>query len=184
MFHQFIFDHLRPLRTTLIYSCLIFISIASSYGQVEDIDEMVRIEVLEGQVKHYYGLEKLEGLLDISSHYEKKNGRKSIRYARQAVILAEEIFLSDNGEYKTDSTNLLPKSYIRLGRSYFYNDKFIDSKEAFDNTSLFCMSHQYQPGIRESEIYLEKIDSLASGGQDMKRGFLSQTFKSLGKSVV
>lgn len=151
----------------------------SGFAQTENLEEQVHIEILESRIKHLYGVEKLEGLIELSTYFEKTNGRKSTRYARQAVILSEEIFLDENGNYSADTSHFLPKSYIRLGRAYYYNDKFIDSKETFNETSLFCNKHDYQPGIQKSAFFLNKIDSLASGGQEMKRGFISQSFKSL-----
>ena len=148
-------------------------------AQSENLDEQIRIEILESRVKHFYGVEKLDALIDLANFFEKSNGRKSTRYARQALLLAEEIFLDENQSYKQDTGYFLPKSYIRLGRSYYFNSKYVDAKEVFEKVDQFCQEIAFLAGIEESTLFLDKIDSMASSGQDVERGFLSQSLKSL-----
>jgi hypothetical protein len=90
----------------------------AGFAQDNDLDEKVRIEILEARVKYFYGVEKLDALLDLTGYYTKLNDRKAIRYAKQAVILVEEIFLDEQGQSIPDSSNFLPKSYLHLGKAY------------------------------------------------------------------
>jgi tetratricopeptide (TPR) repeat protein len=149
------------------------------FTQDDVLDEKVRIEILEARVKYFYGVEKLDALLDLSGYYTKLNDRKAIRYARQTVILVEDIFIDEQGQAVTDSSNRLARSYIHLGKAYYANNKFIDAKESFDKANVISQNISFERGISESELYLGKIDSLVQGGQEVKRGFLSKSFKSL-----
>lgn len=167
-----------PTQLYLLLMIFLAMPIVCS-GQDEDLDERIRIEVLEGQVKSMYGREKLMALIDISNFYTERSGRKATRYGRQAVILAEDMFVDDIGNATSDPLQLHPKSYVQLGRAYYHNNKYIDAKEAFEKAAELASSASYEEGVNVSGSYLSLIDSLANAGQDMKRGFISQSFKSL-----
>lgn len=162
---------------------LLFLVPEIGFAQDEDLTEMIRIEILEVRVRYFHGVKKFDALLDLSDHYTKINGRKATRYAKQAVMLAEEVFLNEDGQPRADSIHRLPKSYIQLGKAYYSNNKFLDAKEAFDFANNISQNNNFIAGISESALYLDKIDSLAQGGQEIKRGFLSQSFKSIESKV-
>ena len=118
------------LRT--VFFIMLFLIQTVGFTQEVDLDEQIRIEILESRVKHFYGIEKFDALLDLSAHYTKVNGRKATRYARQAVMLADEILIDELGQSRSDSTNRLPACYIQLGKAYYYYNKYMDAKETFD----------------------------------------------------
>lgn len=165
----------------IVALCFSLLFMISSVGFTQDggVAEKIRVEKLESQVKNFYGVEKFDALLDLCSYYTKINGRKSTRYGKQAVMLAEEIFLGDDGQALPDSTNRFPRSYIQLGKAYYFYNKFIDAKETFDQASERSKNNDFIAGISQSALFLDRIDSLALSGQEVKRGFLSQSIKSL-----
>ena len=122
-----IFQNLR-----IVFFIILSLIQSVGYTQEVDLDEQIRIEILESRVKHFYGIEKFDALLDLSAHYTKVNGRKATRYARQAVMLADEILIDEQGHSRSDSANRLPGCYIQLGKAYYYYNKYMDAKETFD----------------------------------------------------
>jgi len=160
----------------ILFLCIIF---WVANAQDQSLDESIRIEILESRVKYLFGIEKLNGLIELSEYYTINNGRKATRYAKQAFILAEEMFLDAYGKTKTDSSNYLPKTYLQLGKAYFHYNKFIDAKDAFDHADKASINNNYEAGISEARLYLDKIDSLAQSGVDINRNFFSQSIKSL-----
>lgn len=158
----------------------LFLFPGSGFAQDDDLNEMVRIEILESRVKHFYGVEKYDALIDLSDHYTKINGRKATRYAKQAVTLAGEIFVDEQGNPKPDLANRHPNGYIQLGKAYYFDHKFLDAQEAFVQANKISQTNNFLTGISESEVYLAKIDSLVEGGQEIKRNFFSQSLKSIG----
>ena len=160
----------------ILFLCIIF---WVANAQDQSLDESIRIEILESRVKYLFGIEKLNGLIELSEYYTINNGRKATRYAKQAFILAEEMFLDAYGKTKTDSSNYLPKTYLQLGKAYFHYNKFIDAKDAFDHADKASINNNYEAGISEARLYLDKIDSLAQSGVDINRNLFSQSIKSL-----
>jgi class 3 adenylate cyclase len=147
--------------------------------QDENLEEQIRIEILEGTHKILNGVEKLEALLDLSNYYTQKNSRKAARYAKQAVILADDIFIDESNQLKPGASNILPGSYIQLGKAYYYSSKFFDSKEAFERAKQLSTTISFVEGVSSAELYLTKIDSLTQTGQELKKGFFSRSFQSL-----
>ena len=89
------------------------------------------------------------------------------------------MFIEDDGTKKADDENLLPESYLQLGKSYFYASKYVDAKEAFEEANDISVANQFRAGIDGSVMYLDKIDSLVESGQELKKGFLSRSIQSL-----
>jgi class 3 adenylate cyclase len=139
----------------------------------------VDIESLENTYKDLYGLDRIEALIDLAHYYESTSGRKATRYAKQAVMMAEEILLDENNEPKADTTSLLGRSYLQLGIANYKNSKYIDAKEALEKARTWSFNLHFSRGIEESDFYLHKIDSLAQGGVDLKKSFLSRSLQSL-----
>ena len=129
--------------------CFLSLSLipGSGFTQDDDLSAMIRIEILEARVKHFYGVEKYDALIDLSGHYTKRNGRKAMRYAKQAVMLAGEIFVDAQGNPKPDSANRHPTGYIQLGKAYYFYNKFMDAKEAFVQANNISQRNNLLTGI-------------------------------------
>jgi len=151
-------------------------------GTSQDVtvkEEQARIEELESTYKSVYGADRIEMLLDIANYYVTTNSRKSIRYAKQAVMLAEEIYLNEDRQLRSDTSTLLPSSYLQLGKSNYAQNKYLDAKEAFNQANTYATIINFHHGVTYSELYMAKIDSLAENGLELKKGFLSRSLQSL-----
>lgn len=91
--------------------------------------ESVEIDSLEQVINQQYGIEKLNSLNKLSAYFHGKNNRKSIRYGKQAVQLAESIFTTDNVLVNEKERIEKLNAHYKLGQIYVDQKKYRLAKQ-------------------------------------------------------
>jgi len=126
-----------------------------------------------------YGMEKLILLNQLSEKYLNENSRKAVRYGKQAVALAENLFPQNKPEQTDTLFYIKVDAYNRLGTAQFVKEHLYDSKVAFSTALEFGINASYNRGITHAENYLARLDSIG-----VKSNIFKQTFNELGIGEV
>lgn len=137
----------------------------------------------EEDLKILYGIERLQTLNQLSVYYKDINERKAYRFARQAVLLGENVVTPSSPTYKTDFKQLA-LAYFQLGEILYMREKYWEAKVNFDSTQSISLKNNYTEHSDQLEFYLRNIDMKADSGM-VKRNLLSKTVGNLnlGKTI-
>ncbi len=134
---------------------------------------------LESSLKQAGGMQRLEILHALTEVYVSTKDRKSVKYGRQAVNLADNLY----GDNVNDS--LWIKSQFLLAKAYYSQEKYFTAKEYFSTVKLISNRNTTPAIVNATTIYLSKIDSIAKTEEGLKQGFFSRTLTdiNLGSSI-
>ncbi|MEM7160900.1 MAG: adenylate/guanylate cyclase domain-containing protein [Bacteroidota bacterium] len=162
--------YFRHLLFVLLALCLSLCPI-EFYGQGKTVEE------LESSLKSSFGLDKLIVLNELSSAYMIHGDRKSLKYAKQAVNLGENIFDLDMLGSDADEKHLL-RAYVQLGQIHFQQDNFIRSKENFEKASVLEQGLNNNAYSADISFHLSEINTLIEEGE-VKESIFSTKIKDL-----
>ncbi|MGB3468019.1 MAG: adenylate/guanylate cyclase domain-containing protein [Cyclobacteriaceae bacterium] len=107
-----------------IFSFFLLIDPLTVRAQVAD-----SIKTLENEYRNLYGVEKLRALNQLTSSYFGRDRKKSVKYGRQAVQLAESIFNEDNKLVNEVDRGQKMIAHHLLGQIYYNQEKYTLAKE-------------------------------------------------------
>ena len=146
-------------------SSFLLVSTFYSYGLVaQDISGLV------DQLKDVGGVERLEILHTLTNHYTNTKDRKSIKYGKQAVKLADNLFSNKI------SDNRWIRSYFLLGKAYYSQQKYYTAKETFIMVDALVSDRTDSDIVDHTSQYLLRIDSIANTEDGLNQNFFSRTF--------
>jgi adenylate cyclase len=132
-------------------------------------------KALEKNLANSYGIEKLILLNDLTGLYLDNDIRKSIKYGKQAVELAEKIISDDSSQIKHEKYYLKVDAYNGLGLAQYFKERYYDAKLNFESALYYGSDIGYEVGIQKAQFYLSKLDSIG-----VKASTLRETFGNLG----
>ncbi|MGI9544643.1 MAG: adenylate/guanylate cyclase domain-containing protein [Cyclobacteriaceae bacterium] len=133
------------------------------------------IEKLEKQLDQKHGIGRLKILNQITEGYLVDEPKKSAKYARQAVILADDIFKGDGRTLYEDDLSLHAESYLLLGKAQYTREKYDEAKEAYEESIRLSKSINDPFAVEMAQRHLSALDSIK---QD-EGGLLKNTFGKL-----
>jgi len=154
--------------------CLAF-CFAFTCPVVAQEDSIARIEK---DHRDLFGLEKLKALNVLSSHYQKENSRKALRYGRQAVALGENIFQFSNTTVDFSERHHQAQSHLLLGKVLYDREDYFDAQENFKAVKSISTQIDQKAYQAEADDYLERIQAMVASGE-IKETFLSKTLGNL-----
>ncbi len=131
----------------------------------------------EQTLKQLSGYEKLVALNELSGLYKESNIKKAVRYGRQAAQMADNFIVSTT-DFDTFENQFFIDCKLNYGKLLYKRENYLDAKKTFEETQLAAIEFQYESGETQANIYLSKIDSLASAGK-VKQNFLSRALSDL-----
>ncbi len=90
----------------------IFLILIISYSSILSLKSQTSISVMESRLKSAKGIDKYELLYDLTKSYLRKSGKKSIKYGKQSLKVAQEL---QNKNLEANSLNLLGTAYLQNG---------------------------------------------------------------------
>ncbi len=156
-----------------LFICLVFLAILVVHGQEKDVKS------LKQAVKSDFGVERLEALNDLTTLYLTKDVKKAIRYGKQAVNLAENIFSYSNALQDDQKRYLKADAHSLLGKAYFFQEKYQEALAQFNKAKLEANQYDHVDENDEVDIYLSKLDSLRETGTNLEGNF----FKNLKNKI-
>lgn len=150
--------------------CLVFTCPA-----IAQEDSIARIEK---EYRNLFGLEKLKALNILSSHYQKENSRKAIRYGRQAVALGENIFQSSNTTVDFSERKHQAHAHLLFGKVLYDREDYFDAQENFKAVKSISVQTENDVFETEADNYLKKIQAMVASGE-IKETFFSKTLGNL-----
>ena len=139
--------------------------------------QQVSIYKLESDLKELHGFERLLALNRLSDHYLPLGSRKALRYSRQAVNLADNLFPT-----KSASDSIEVDAHIRsnflLGQIYFDREVFFESRESLMSARVLSEHYRSDLLIDDIDRYLLDIEDMIESGK-IKEGLLSKAFSDL-----
>lgn len=144
-------------------SCFLLVVLLHSYGLVaQDIGE------LEDRLKDVGGIKRLEILHNLTNHYSNSKDRKSMKYGRQAVKLADNLFGNNINDYRWI------RSYFLLGKSYYSLEKYYSAKETFITVAALANERTDPEIVALTSQYLLRIDSIGKTEDGLKQNYFSK----------
>ncbi len=125
---------------------------------------------LEDGLKDAGGVKRLEILHALTNHYSNMKDRKSIKYGKQGVKLADNLF----GNNINDGRWV--RSYFLLGEAYYSQKKYYTAKKTFTTVDALVNARSNSEIAALTSQYLLRIDSIANTEDGLKQNFLSRTF--------
>lgn len=113
-------------------------------------------KLLEGK----YGVEKLALLNSISKSYQGVHDRKAIKFAKQAVAMADNIFPTIVPEDADDEYYLKVDAYFLLGEARFLKEHYYDAQATFRDALIFAENSGNIVMVSRTEAYLAELDSI------------------------
>lgn len=118
------------------------------------------LETLEKQLDKKYGMDKLIVLNQLTFQYQQLNIRKAIKYGKQAVDIAENLFSDDSLQLEDDHYYLKVDAYNLLGEAHYIKEHYYDAQVNFRAAQTFSKYISYKEGINKAETYLVRLDSI------------------------
>ncbi len=134
---------------------------------------------MEASLKSAGGFERLEILQSLTDHYTRIKNRKSLKYGRQAVKLADNLL----GENVNDIRWIT--SHFLLAKAYYSQEKYFTAKEYFTRVQLIADPRRDAEVVDVTSQYLNRIDSLARTEEGLNQGLISRALTdiNLGSSI-
>jgi len=166
--------HYQNHDNILLMLCLAFCLALSgpAYSQEGSIAQ------IEKEYRDLFGLDRLKALNTLSSYYEKESSRKALRYGRQAVTLAENIFQSSNTTIDFSERHHQAKAHLLLGQVLYNREDYFDAQENFMAVKSISARIDNDSYKTEADAYLEKIQAMIASGE-IKETFFSRTLGNL-----
>lgn len=118
------------------------------------------IEQLEEDLENNYGVEKLITLNQLTEQYQATNIRKAIRYGKQAVDIAENLYPEATPQLVSEQYFLKVDAYNLLGQSHYIKENYYDAQVNFKVALKYAERINFQNGIDKAEAYLIELDSI------------------------
>jgi class 3 adenylate cyclase len=135
---------------------------------------------LEDQLDENYGLEKLVILNQLTELYQETNNRKALKYGKQAVVIADNLFPEDSLQPLDENFYLKVDAYNLLGEARYNKEHYYDAQLSFNSALDAATKINYQDGISKAETYILRLDSIG-----VKSNVIKKTFRDLkiGRSI-
>jgi tetratricopeptide (TPR) repeat protein len=128
-----------------------------------------KADELETDLKNAGGFQRLEILHALTDEYIRTKDRKSLKYGREGLKLADNLL----GENVKD--RLWVKSQYLLAKAYYSQEKYFTAKEYFTTVKLIANRNIDPEIVSSASEFLSKIDSIAKTEEGLNQGFLSRT---------
>lgn len=145
-------------------------------GGVNAISQNLSSKQIESQLKHSYGLDKLKLLNELTHQYQTQKSRKTLRYAKQAVNLSENIFSASNAQSKDRIHQL--QAYFQLGELQYVSENYFESRENLQSAKSIALLLNETRNLEKINNYLTDIQTLIDTGK-IKESILSRTIGDL-----
>lgn len=170
---QNIANYLRPLL--IVFFILPFL-IGQTHAQSTPIEQS------ENKLKDSYGIDKLKALNELTANYAHSNSKKGLRYAKQAVDLAELLFVETNEFLDSDVPHQI-QACFQYGEMLYEKEKYFDSKTYLDKVLSLSIAYDNDTYQKETDPYLKAINARIASGE-IKESLLSKTMGNLGVGKV
>lgn len=118
------------------------------------------LEILEKNLDDSFGVDKLIILNQLTRQYQDVNIRKAIRYGKQAVDIAENLFPEDTTQLLAEQYSLKVDAYNLLGQAHYVKENYYDAQVNFQQALLYAEKVKFQRGMEKAEAYLIALDSI------------------------
>ncbi|MDT0539930.1 adenylate/guanylate cyclase domain-containing protein [Croceitalea sp. P059] len=177
-FKKTVLDHLILVNKTILF-LIILITCCFRFVIAQDSKEVLLAK--EKQLNSLYGVHKLEVLNGLSRLYQDSNGRKSLRYARQAEMLGTNLYDIDN---KEDVNHNIALAFYQIAAINLKKEKYFDFADNLESLKTINES-LHDSSITKVILKFEfKLDSLEQIGK-LKPNFIKRTLSNikLGNSI-
>ncbi len=132
----------------------------------------------EAALKDLYGMEKLEALNTLASSYRIREPRKALRYGKQAVSLAEDLFVQLPSDSSESKRNHLVQAYVQLGHILYDRENYFEAQENLQIAQLLAGEIRLTAYDQLIESLLSDIETRIERGE-VKQNFFSKTFSDI-----
>ncbi len=130
------------------------------------------IKQLKDDLKSKFGVDKLKVLNQITTAYLGQDLKKAVKFGKQGVDLAENIFSTSNALRNDSLRHLKIQSHSLLGKAYFFQEKYQEALTQFKMARSEANQFELIDENEEVDIYLSKLDSLQDAGVNLEGNFL------------
>lgn len=160
------------LRLLLVVCVILLLFIQQTHAQA------THIEQTENRLKNSYGIDKLKALNELTVYYARNNSKKGLRYAKQAVDLADMLFLETNEFSDSDRQHQI-QACFQYGEMLYEKEKYFDSKAYLDKVLSLSIENENGTYRKDADRYLQAINARIASGE-IKEGLLTKTMGNLG----
>ena len=129
----------------------------------------------EASLKDLHGMERLEALNKLANSYRIREPRKALRYGRQAVSLAEDLFVQLPLDSNNNTRSHMVQAYVQLGHVLYDREDYFEAQENLQIGESLADEIRMAKYNKLIDSLLADIDTRIERGE-VKQNFFSKTF--------